>query len=397
MSNEKSLSDEPPMSNEKSPPTEPPMSNEQLPLNEPLDAQKAFTGTTTPQGADVLNEARLTAWMAAHVEGFEPPLTQHKFAGGQSNPTYRIDAASGNYVLRRKPYGRLLPSAHAVNREYRVQAALHTIGFPVARQYGLCLDDSVVGSWFYVMAMVEGHTIWDGSMPDASMPDASAATRGATYEAMIDTLAALHNVDFKAIGLADYGKPGNYFGRQIDRWTRQYRLAETDAIPEMEKLIAFLPASLPEQTRTSIVHGDYRIDNLIFAKNGPRVLAVLDWELSTLGDPLADFTYVAMAWVTENAGRSGVMDIDRAALGIPELAAMTERYCAATGRDSMPDMNWYFAYNFFRLAGIMQGIKRRVIEGTASSQHAKNMSQRVRPLAERAWEFAQRAKEQETQ
>lgn len=353
----------------------------------PMDAQKLFSGTVAPEGADILDEARLTEWMEANVEGFKGPLRQGKFAGGQSNPTYRIDSPSGSYVLRRKPFGQLLPSAHAVDREFKVIAGLHPTGFPVARPYGLCTDDSVIGSWFYIMAMVEGRTIWDGAMPDASGPE----ERRATYFAMIDTLAALHNVDFEKAGLSDYGKPGNYFGRQVDRWTKQYRLSETETMPEMEKLIEFLPATLPEQTRTSVVHGDYRIDNLIYAANEPKVLAVLDWELGTLGDPLADFTYVAMAWVTENGGRSGVMDLDRKALGVPELDEVVERYCAATGRDGVPDLNWYFAYNFFRLAGIMQGIKKRVIDGTASSAHAKNMSERVTPLAERAWSFARAA------
>jgi aminoglycoside phosphotransferase (APT) family kinase protein len=282
--------------------------------------------------------------------------------------------------------GVLLPSAHAVDREYKVIAGLHPTGFPVAKPYGLCTDDSVIGSWFYIMDMVEGRTIWDGAMPGSNP-----AERTATYEAMIDTLAALHNVDIAAAGLSDFGKPGNYFGRQVDRWTKQYRLAETEVMPEMERLIEWLPKTLPEQTRTSVVHGDYRIDNMIFDAKDPHVVAVLDWELSTLGDPLADFTYVAMAWVTHNEGRSGVMDLDRAALGIPELDAMVERYCAATNRDGVPDMNWYFAYNFFRLAGIIQGIKKRVIDGTASSAHAQAMAERVYPLAQSAWKFAEQA------
>lgn len=352
----------------------------------PLDAETLFTGTVTPEGADRLDEAKLAAWMEANVAGFKGPLTMSKFKGGQSNPTYKIEAASGNYVLRRKPFGPLLPSAHAVDREYKVQAGLYGTGFPVARQYGLCTDDSVLGSWFYVMGMVDGRTIWDGAMPGST-----AEYRRATYDSMIDTLAALHNVDVEQAGLADYGKPGNYFGRQVDRWTKQYRLSETETMPEMERLIAWLPATLPEQTRTSVVHGDYRIDNMIFDRNEPKVLAVLDWELSTLGDPLADFTYVCMAWVTENGGRSGVEDLDRKALGIPELDAVVTRYCAATGRTSVPDMNWYFAYNHFRLAGIIQGIKKRVIDGTASSDHAKSMSERVTPLAARAWHFAELA------
>jgi aminoglycoside phosphotransferase (APT) family kinase protein len=355
-------------------------------MTEQIDAQKAFSGTVAPTGADILDTAKLTEWMTANVEGFEGPVEVLKFAGGQSNPTYRLNAKSGSYVLRRKPFGQLLPSAHAVDREHKVIAGLHPTGFPVAKPYGLCTDDGVVGSMFYIMAMVEGRTIWDGAMPGSNPTE-----RRATYEAMIDTLAALHNVDVGAAGLSDFGKPGNYFARQVERWTRQYKLAETEVMPEVERLIEWLPATLPEQTRTSVVHGDYRIDNLIYHPTEARVVAVLDWELSTLGDPLADFTYVAMAWVTENGGRSGVMDIDRAALGIPELDEITQRYCAATGRDGVPDLNWYFAYNFFRLTGIIQGIKKRVIDGTASSAHAKTMAERVQPLADAAWSFAQKA------
>lgn len=352
----------------------------------PIDAQTAFTGTVAPTGADILDADKLAQWMVENVEGFEGPVEVLKFAGGQSNPTYRINAKSRSYVLRRKPFGVLLPSAHAVDREYKVIAGLYPTGFPVAKPFGLCTDDSVAGSMFYIMDMVEGRTIWDGSMP-GSHP----AERRATYEAMIDTLAALHNVDVEGAGLSDFGKPGNYFGRQVERWTKQYRLAETETMPEMERLIEWLPKTLPEQTRTSVVHGDYRIDNMIFDAKEAKVVAVLDWELSTLGDPLADFTYVAMAWVTQNEGRSGVMDLDRVALGIPELEEMVERYCAATNRDGVPDMNWYFAYNFFRLAGIIQGIKKRVIDGTASSSHAQAMAERVFPLAESAWKFAEKA------
>jgi len=355
-------------------------------MTEQIDAQAAFTGTVAPQGADRLDEAALTRWFETNVEGFAGPLAISKFKGGQSNPTYRVDSPSGPYVLRRKPFGKLLPSAHAVDREYRVQDGLHGTGFPVARQYGLCTDDAVIGSWFYVMDCVDGRTIWDGAMPGATP-----AFRRATYFAMVDTLARLHSVDVAAAGLADYGKPGNYFGRQVDRWSKQYRLAETETMPEMESLIAWLPATLPEQDRTSVVHGDYRIDNMIFAADEPRVVAVLDWELSTLGDPLADFTYLCMAWVTDNAGRSGVQDLDRNALGIPELDEIVARYCEKTGRAGIPDINWYLAFNFFRLAGIVQGIKKRVIDGTASSAHAKATSERVYPLAEAAWSFARKA------
>ena len=351
-----------------------------------LNAQELFSGTVLPEGADLLNEANLTAWMEVHVEGFEGPLRQSKFAGGQSNPTYRIDTAKTSYVLRRKPFGKLLPSAHAVDREFKAIAGLYPTGFPVAKPYGLCTDDDVIGSWFYVMGMADGRTIWDGAMPGAT-PE----FRRATYDAMIDTLAALHKIDVEKAGLSSFGKPGNYFGRQVDRWTKQYRLSETELMPDMERLIEWLPATLPEQDRTSVVHGDYRIDNMIFHKEKAEVIAVLDWELSTLGDPLADFTYVAMAWVTDNGGRSGVQDLDRKALGIPELEEMVERYCAATGRTGLPDINWYFAYNFFRLAGIMQGIKKRVIDGTANSAHATEMSARVQPLVDRAMDFARKA------
>ena len=351
-----------------------------------INAEEAFVGTRPPEGEDVLDLARLADWMAENVDGFEGPLSQEKFKGGQSNPTYRLTSPSGTYVLRRKPFGKLLPSAHAVDREYKVQSGLHSVGFPVARQYGLCTDDSVIGSWFYIMDMVDGRAIWDGTMEGADP-----AERRATYFQMCDVLAQLHGVDLAKAGLEDYGKPGNYFGRQVGRWSKQYKLSETEHMEPMERLIEYLPATLPEQTRTSVVHGDYRIDNMIWAKDEPRVLAVLDWELSTLGDPLADFTYFCMAWITDNGGRSGVQDLDRQALGIPELDEIVERYCAATGRDSVPDMNWYFAYNLFRLAGIMQGIKKRVLDGTASSAHAKAMSERVEPLASRAWEFAKRA------
>ncbi|HMS19091.1 phosphotransferase family protein [uncultured Sphingorhabdus sp.] len=351
-----------------------------------MNAEEAFVGTVEPEGADKLDEGRLTEWMQANVEGFKGPLHLTKFKGGQSNPTYKIEAESGNYVLRRKPFGPLLPSAHAVDREYKVQAGMYKTGFPVARQFGLCTDDSVIGSWFYVMGMVDGRTIWNGAMPGSTPEE-----RRAVYFEMFDVLAKLHNTDIEAAGLSDFGKPGNYFGRQVDRWTKQYRLSETETMPGMEKLIEWLPATLPEQTRTSVVHGDFRIDNAIFDRNSEKCLAVLDWELSTIGDPLADFSYVAMAWVTENGGRSGVKDLDRMELGIPELEEVVERYCAATGRDSIPDLNWYFAYNFFRLAGIMQGIKKRVIDGTASSAHAKAMSDRVTPLVDRAWEFAVKA------
>lgn len=335
---------------------------------------------------DRLDEAALTVWMQANVDGFEDPLTYTKFAGGQSNPTYRIDAPSGRYVLRRKPFGPLLPSAHAVDREYRVIAGLHPTGFPVARPYGLCTDEGVIGAQFYVMSYADGRNLWDGTLPGHAP-----AERTELYHAMIDTLAALHQTDYAAAGLGDYGKPGNYFARQVERWTRQYRASETEHMPDVERLIEYLPATVPEQTRTSIVHGDYRIDNMIFAPDAPRVIAVLDWELSTLGDPLADFSYFLMSWATEPEGRSGVKGRTGPDTGIPTLEEVVERYCAATGRNGVPQLDWYFAYNLFRLTGIVQGIKKRIVDGTASSAQAAASAARVYPLAAAAWDFAKRA------
>jgi aminoglycoside phosphotransferase (APT) family kinase protein len=351
-----------------------------------MDATTAFTGTIEPTGQDKLDDVKLASWMDANVAGFAGPVTVRKFAGGQSNPTYCIDSPSGAYVLRRKPFGPLLPSAHAVDREYAVIAGLHPTGFPVAKPYGLCTDDSVLGSWFYVMGMVQGRTLWDGGLPDMTPPQ-----RTAIYHAMIDTLAALHNIDMQAAGLGDYGKAGNYFERQVGRWTKQYRAAETERMDDMERAIDYLSRTIPEQTRTSIVHGDYRIDNMIFDATEPKVLAVLDWELSTTGDPLADFSYMMMNWVTEPEGRSGVKGLTGPETGIPTLEQMTERYCAATGREGVPDLNWYFAFGLFRLASIVQGIKKRVLTGTASSAHAAEMAERVPHLAAASWDFARKA------
>jgi aminoglycoside phosphotransferase (APT) family kinase protein len=350
------------------------------------DAAAGMTGTIAVEERDRLDLDRLAAWMREHVAGFQGSLVYAKFAGGQSNPTYRLDTPERAYVLRRKPFGPILPSAHAVEREYRVIAGLHPTGFPVPRPYGLCEGSDVIGAPFYVMEMVGGRTIWDGSMPDAT-PD----ERRAHYHALVDTLAALHAIDHQAAGLADYGKPGNYFERQVARWTKQYRAAETETMPAVDRLIDWLPRTLPEQRRTSIVHGDYRIDNMIFAAGEPRVLAVLDWELSTLGDPLADFSYLLMNWVTEPEGRSGVKGLTGPETGIPTIDDVVTRYCAATGRDGVPALDWYFAYNLFRLTGIVQGIKKRVELGTASSAQAEATAARVYGLADAAWDFAERA------
>jgi len=354
------------------------------------DAASTMVGTIPVGERDRLDLDRLTAWMTESVEGFAGPLRYAKFAGGQSNPTYRLDTPARAYVLRRKPFGPILPSAHAVEREYAVIAGLHPTGFPVPRPYGLCEDPDVIGAPFYVMEMVEGRTIWDGAMPGATP-----AERRAHYDAMIDALAALHNTDYAAAGLASYGKPGNYFERQVGRWTKQYRAAETERMESVERLIDWLPRTLPDQTRTSIVHGDYRIDNMIFANvtdgAGAKVIAVLDWELSTLGDPLADFSYMLMSWVTEPEGRSGVLGLTGPETGIPTIEQVVARYCAATRRDGVPDLNWYFSYNLFRLTGIVQGIKKRIIDGTASSAQAEATVAKVHALADAAWGFALKA------
>jgi aminoglycoside phosphotransferase (APT) family kinase protein len=333
-----------------------------------------------------LDTAKLTAWMADNVAGFAGPLTYAKFPGGQSNPTYRVDTPRQSYVLRRKPFGPLLPSAHAVDREFALISGLHPTGFPVAKPYGLCEDDGVIGSSFYVMELVEGVTYWNGTLP-AHAP----AQRTAIYHEIIDRLAQLHNVDFVSAGLGDYGKPGSFFERQVGRWTKQYRLAQTDDIPEAERLIEWLPRTLPEQHRTSIVHGDYRIDNMIFATTEPRVTALLDWELSTLGDPMADLSYFLINWEMPAAGAATIGGVAGGDSGIPTMAAMVERYCAATGLAGIPDLNWYFAFGQFRLMSIVQGIKKRFLDGTASNARAEAAGSRVPQLAQSAWAFAEKA------
>jgi aminoglycoside phosphotransferase (APT) family kinase protein len=332
-----------------------------------------------------VDEAALGRWLDANVDGFRGPFTLDKFAWGQSNPTYRIAAASGDYVLRRKPFGQLLPSAHAVDREYQLISALDPLGFPVARPYALCSDPGIIGAIFYVMQLVDGRAYTNGALPEFAP-----GQRRAMYEQLVDTLADLHNIDPVAAGLGDFGKPGNYFGRQIARWTRQYRDSQTDDLPEMERLIAYLPASLPEQSRVSIVHGDYRIDNVLYRDDGT-LAAVLDWELATLGDPLADFSYLAMQWVMPADGSAGLAGLDLAALGIPSLDDVVGRYSDRSGVPVAGQLDWYFAYNLFRLAGIVQGIKKRVIDGTASHARAEEMAERVPMLASAAWSFAEKA------
>ncbi len=347
-----------------------------------IDFDKEMVGTIEVPEADQLDLDRLTEWFGANVEGYEGPISYTKFKGGQSNPTYRIDTPGASYVLRRQPFGKLLPSAHAVEREYAAMTGLYPTGFPVPRTFGLCEDPEVIGSKFFVMSMADGRSFWNGALPQCPKED-----RREIYYAMIDTLADLHTKDPQAIGMGDFGKPDDYCARQINRWTKQYRLSETEHQPMMEKLIEWLPQTIPPQHECSVVHGDYRLDNMIFHKTENRVIAVLDWELSTLGDPIADFSYLMLNWKNTADGRAGLGGLDLAELGIPTAEEVVERYVARTGYP-VPPMDWYFAYNLFKLAGIMQGIKKRVIDGTASSVHARQMSDRVSPLIERAYNFA---------
>jgi aminoglycoside phosphotransferase (APT) family kinase protein len=350
-------------------------------------AQDLNSGTKPVEETHRIDEARLAEWLAANVAGYEGPLEVRQFKGGQSNPTYQLVTPAKKYVLRRKPPGKLLPSAHAVDREFKVISALGTTQFPVAKAYALCMDEAVIGTIFYVMDMVEGRILWD-----LTLPDYAPAERGAIFDAQIKTLADLHNTDYAAIGLSDFGKPGNYFGRQIDRWTKQYKASETQSVPSMDRLMAWLPQTLPEDHATSIVHGDYRLDNMALHPTEPRVLAVLDWELSTLGNPLADFTYFLMSWVMPSSERSGLSSLDLPSLGIPSIAEVVGRYCQLTGRtEGLPALDWYFAYNMFRLGAICQGIAGRVRDGTASSAHAQAMEARVPVLGDAAWSFAERA------
>ena len=340
------------------------------------------TGTKPVAETHRFDEGALAAWMAANVEGYAGPLEVRQFKGGQSNPTYQLITPSKSYVMRRKPPGKLLPSAHAVDREFRVISALHPTGFPVPRPYGLCVDDGVVGTIFYVMDMVEGRVLWDQSLP-AYAP----AERHAIHMAALKTLADLHNTDYLAVGLEGFGRPGNYMGRQIERWTKQYKASETQRIEKIERLIEWLPQTVPVDDQTTIVHADYRLDNMVMHPTEPRVAAVLDWELSTLGNPLADFTYVLMQWV--NGSIAAIPDLE--AHGIPTMEEYVVEYCRLTGRDGLPDLNWFFAYNAFRLAGIIQGIVGRVRDGTANSPQAAAMASRVPLLGDAAWRFAVRA------
>ena len=335
------------------------------------------SGTTPVRENFRFDEARLAEWMAANVAGFAGPMVVEQFKGGQSNPTYKLMTPGHSYVLRRKPPGNLIPGAHAVDREARVLSALGKAGFPVAHVFGLCTDDAVIGTWFYVMDMVEGRVFWDNTFPEIARDD-----RPAYFDAMNATIAQLHGFDPAAIGLGDYGKPGNYFARQIGRWTRQYLEDElAGRNPDMDALVAWLPENIPPGDETSVVHGDFRCDNMIFHPTEPRILAVLDWELSTLGHPLADFAYNAMMYRVTPDIVPGLGGADIAALNIPSEADYVAAYCRRTGRDSIPNYPFYLAFNLFRLAAIFHGIKGRVLRGTAANAQAAARAEALPRLA----------------
>lgn len=335
--------------------------------------QAANEGTGAVRAGYEFDEAALASWMSDHIDGDFETLRVAQFKGGQSNPTYKLSTPDKSFVLRRKPPGNVLKGAHAVEREARVLSALGAAGFPVAKVHALCTDDEVIGSWFYVMEMVEGRIYWDATFPDVPREE-----RGAYFDAMNATIAQLHQLDYRALGLGDYGKPGNYFKRQIDRWSKQY-LDDVEAgrDPGMDKLIEWLPENIPDGDESTIVHGDFRCDNLIFHPTEPRVLAVLDWELSTLGHPLADFAYHAMMYRMPPHIVAGLGGADIAALGIPSESEYIRSYCDRTGRSEIANFDFYIAFNLFRLAAILHGIKGRLMRGTAASRHA---SDRVRAM-----------------
>ena len=355
-----------------------------------IDRQQAFSGTKEAAPGLRMDAARLEQYLAAQIKGFAGPLTIQQFKGGQSNPTYFLQTPARCYVLRRKPPGKLLPSAHAVDREYRVIHALHGQGFPVAEPLAYCDDETITGTAFYVMSFIDGRVFWEPQMPGSSP-----AERAAVYDAMNATIARLHSFEPAGIGLADFGKGENYVSRQVERWSKQYRASETEKIDAMERLIAWLPKHIPPAGTARLVHGDYRLDNLIVARERPEILAVLDWELSTLGDPLADFTYHLMAWHMPHsdsaAGTATLVGHDLGALGIPSMEDYVDDYVARTGLDPRPHLPAYLAYNFFRIAAILQGIIGRVRDGTATSEFAPAKAELIRPLAEKAWDFARAA------
>ncbi len=343
------------------------------------------TGTKEVEERHRFDPTRLEALLQREIDEFEGGLELRQFRGGQSNPTYELTDGTHRWVLRRKPPGVLLPSAHAVDREFRVISALHGAGFLVPRARLLCEDESVIGTMFFVMDHVEGRVLWDPALADFSRED-----RAALYDSIIDTLAQLHAIDYEAIGLGDYGRPGNYFARQASRWTKQYRASETGTVPEMEKLIEWLPANIPDDPSSSIVHGDYGLNNLLVHPTEPRLVAVLDWELSTIGHPLGDLTYQLSQRRMETNALFGLDDATLNERGIPTEAEFVTAYCERTGRDGIDNLDFYLAFHLFRSASIMQGIAGRVKQGTAAGERAESVGQLVQPLAARGLELASR-------
>ena len=348
------------------------------------DAFEQFRGTMPVQERHRFDVDRLAGYLRGKIPAFAGPLTVEQFKGGQSNPTYRVAAGGRKYALRRKPPGQLLPSAHAVDREYRVMTALAETGVPVPRTWCLCEDPSIIGTPFFVMDCVDGRVFWDPSLPGLEI-----AERRAMWSEINRVIAELHRVDYRAVGLEGFGRPGNYIARQIERWSKQYRASETERIEAMDNLIAWLPENIPPGDETTVVHGDYRIDNLIFHPIEARVLAVLDWELSTLGHPLADFAYHLMAWRLGPGQFRGMHGVDLAALGIPLEDEYVAMYCTRTGRANIANIDFYLAYNMFRLAAILQGIAKRAIDGTASNAQAVETGKRARPTGEAGWALAE--------
>ena len=359
-------------------------------MTDQMDRTEANTGTREVSERLRFDEAALARWLGNHVAGFRGPLTVSQFKGGQSNPTYRLDTPAASYVLRRKPPGKILPGAHAVEREYRVLAALGAQGFPVPRVYGLCEDESVIGTAFYVMDMVAGRVVWE-----AHFPGLNNEARGAHFDAMNATIALLHSYDPEAIGLGDYGKASGFVERQVRRWSQQY-LTDQDGgrVPAMDRLVDWLGKHLPPDSgEARIAHGDFRCDNMIFDAERPIVRAVLDWELSTLGDPVADFTYhLLMYRMPGGPNFSGLAGMDLAALGMPSEDEYVAAYCRRTGRGHLPNKDYLIVFCLFRLAAIVHGIKGRLVRGNASSAHAAQMVERLEPLAELAWSEAERAR-----
>lgn len=354
-------------------------------MSDPDDDFEKFRGTMPVQERHRIDVGRLAEYLRERIPDLPAAIEVRQFKGGQSNPTYLIDAGARSFVMRRKPPGNLLPSAHAVEREYRVMTALAGTDVPVPRTWCLCEDPAVIGTAFFVMDYVQGRVFWDPALPGLSPGE-----RGEIWDEINRVIAALHSVDHRAVGLQTYGREGGYIQRQIDRWTKQYRTSETQRIEAMDNLIAWLPDNIPHGDETTIVHGDYRIDNVIFHPSEPRILAVLDWELSTLGHPLADFAYHLMAWRLGPGQFRGMNGVDLGALGIPSERAYTQRYCQRTGRADAGNVDFYLAYNMFRLAAILQGIAKRAIDGTAANAQAFETGKRARPTAEAGWALAER-------